>query len=661
MPPQPDFLQDIVILLIASVVIIALFRRIRLPTVLGYLCVGMAVGPHALGWVAESEHAHALGEFGMVFLLFSIGLEFSRPWLWSFKNTVLLLGGGQVLLTALGAFALALFLGIAPPAALVIGSVAAMSSTAIVIKQLADQHELHTHHGRHAVGILLFQDLAVIPLLLIIPTLGHGPGTPLLQTLILVLIKGLVALLVLIGVGRWVLRPVFHEIAKSRSPELFMLTALMVSLVAAWGTHKAGLSLALGAFLAGMMLGETEFRHQLGAELRPFRDLLMGLFFIATGMYLDISVLPAIWPWVLLALLALTLFKGALITGLMVAHRNPLEASLRTGITLAHVGEFGLVLLSLGYALNLLEPHTFQVVLATSILSMALTPLMIAHQGSIAQALAATLGTPTAQRWQEAAAEELKDLSGHVIICGYGRVGQHIARILDEEGIPFAAVDLDPQRVQQAREAGERVIYGDATRHEVLSAMGPERARALVISFKNAASALKILRDLRDPDHRLPILVRTHDDTHLDALLQEGATEVFPETLEEGLMLSSYLLLLLGFPLEHILGKMKAVREGRYRTLKSIFHGTEPLALDQPPARRARLYTLTLPKGAYAVGRTLEGLDLEALGVRVTAVRRSGIRAPDPLPHTRLLAEDTLILYGTPEALERATARLLTG
>ncbi|RMD68477.1 MAG: potassium transporter [Gammaproteobacteria bacterium] len=657
--PQPNLLQDIIILLVTSVVVIALFRRIHLPAVLGYLCVGMAVGPHGLGWIAESEHIHALGEFGMVFLLFTIGLEFSRPWLWSFKNTVLGLGGGQVLLTAGVIFAIAVTMGASPEAAFVISSALAMSSTAIAIKQLAEQQELHTRHGRHAVGILLFQDLAVIPILLILPILGRAHQQPLIQDLALVLGKGLITFLIIIGVGRWVLRPVFHEIAKSRSPELFMLTALMVTLLAAWGTFQAGLSLALGALMAGIMLGETEFRHQIGAELRPFRDLLMGLFFIAIGMYFDPHALPSTWPWVLASLLALMLFKAAVIAGLMAIMGNALQESLRTGLILAHIGEFGLVLFSLGLSLNLLDQTVFQTVLATTILSMALTPLLIAHNGTLAEGILAW--TRASQpKVEDIPDESLKDVSDHTIICGYGRVGQHVARILDEEGLPFAALDLDPLHVRQAREAGDMVLYGDATRRDMLSAIGIHRARALVITFADITAALKILENLRALHANLPVLVRTHDETYLETLFQEGATEVFPETLEESLLLSSYLLLLLGFPLEDVLKRMKEVRESRYDLLRSIFHGTEPLALDQPP-RRAKLHTLILPQGAYAVGRTLKELNLEAMGIKVTAVRRSGIHAPAPLPHTLIQAEDILILYGAPEALEQAEVKLLKG
>lgn len=654
-------LIEILVLLAASVVSVAVFRRLNLPPILAYLAVGLTMGPYGLGLVDDTEDTRSLAEFGVVFLLFTLGLEFSLPQLIALRREVLGLGGAQVLFTAALASFGAWLCGMPPIGAFVVGGVLAMSSTAIVIKQLTEQLELNSRHGRKAIGILLFQDIAVLPFLIAIPVLASDQKASIGMELGIALLKGGVVVAVMLAIGRWLLRPLFHEIASSRSSELFTLTALLFALAAAASSYLAGLSMALGAFLAGVMLGETEFRHQVEADIRPFRDVLLGLFFITVGMLLDLESLPRILPAVLLLLIALVVLKTAFIAALSVWMGAPAGVGLRTGLVLAQGGEFGFALLSLAVGFGLLDVDSTQVVLAAIIFSMALTPFLVRYNGLIAKKLFGESYQQNRGKIVREVAANASHLERHVIVCGYGRIGQSIARFVEREGLGYIALDLDPVRVRDARAAGEPVNYGDSTHREILEAAGLHRAQMLVISYDDTEAALKIIRQVRAMEITIPILVRTRDDTNLERLQKAGATEVVPETLEASLMLASHLLLLLGAPVSRVVRQIQQVRNNRYQVLRAFFHGEESPALESPGAFRERLHTVTLPEGAFAVGRSVGEVNLKDRGTVITAVRRGGIRGPHPHDAMMIQAGDALVLYGTPEDLERAEARLLSG
>ena len=652
-------LQDVLILLALSVLTVAALGRFHLPPILGYLFVGLVAGPHALGWIHDSEAIHFLGEMGVVFLLFTIGLEFSVPQFLAMRGTVLGLGGTQVaLVTALGA-GLAMAHGLGWEAGIVFGGALALSSTAIVVKQLIEQVELQSRHGRNALGILLFQDIAVVPFLVLIPILAAAGDEPMLQPILWALAKGAAAFVVMFAVGHWALRPLFHEVARARSGELFTLTALMVALAAAWVTNQMGLSLALGAFLAGLMLGETEYRHQVEADIRPFRDVLLGLFFITIGARLDLFQLPELWPWVLELLAFLVVGKGLLIIALTRLAGNEKGVALRTGMVLAQGGEFGFALMALAMSHGLFEPATSQALLLAVGISMALTPFLVRYNGVVAKWL--LTGSYLRQRANREAevAEEVTGLEGHVILCGFGRVGQNLAKFLRDEGVEYVALDLDPLRIREARDAGERVFFGDSTHRELLEAAGLDRARALVITFDDYYAAMKILARVRQTNPDIPILVRTRDDSYMEQLSQAGATEVLPESLEASLMLATELLLSLDVPTGEVMRLLENARATGYRNLRGVFASTEPAGNEQGTA--ARLHSVILPEDAYGVGRTLEELGLSDGDVQVTAVRRGGIRGEDPAPELELRSGDALVLQGTPEQIEWAEKRLLSG
>jgi CPA2 family monovalent cation:H+ antiporter-2 len=654
---MPTALELTLLLLAAAVIGVVAFRLLNLPPMLGYLAVGILIGPHALGLVPNIEGTRYLAEFGVVFLMFSIGLEFSLPRLKSMRSVVFGLGMGQVLLTIVAVLVAGGVVGLFWPlplsAAFLLGATLAMSSTAILMKLLADRLELESEHGRRMVGVLLFQDLAVVPLLVVIPALA-AHSEQLVESLGWAMLKAAVLLTLLLAGGRWLVRHWLHLVARRRAHELFVLNVLLIALGLAWLTEHAGLSLALGSFVAGMLIAETEYRHQVDEDIKPFRDVLLGLFFITLGMLLDLRIVVVHFGWVLLALLGPMAFKCLLIVVLARSLGASAGTAIRTGLGLATAGEFGFVLLAQGAPL--LDPTVRQVVLAAMLLSMLAAPFLVQYSDRIAMRFVASEWMQRALELHSIATRSMA-VERHVIIAGYGRSGQHLARMLADEGIGYVALDLDPDRVREAAAAGDSVVYGDAGRRETLIAAGLSRAAALVVSYNDAHSALKVLHYAHDLNPKLPVIVRTQDDADLDRLLKAGATEVVPEVFEGSLMLGSHALVLLGVPLSRVVRRIQKARDSRYRFLRGYFHGADD-RVDFDDDAHARLHSVALEQGAAAVGRTLADLSLDEYGAEVTAVRRRGIRGADPAADLVLQAGDVLVLRGPQEALELAEMRL---
>jgi CPA2 family monovalent cation:H+ antiporter-2 len=654
---MPQTLQLILVLLGAAVVVVVICRLVRLPPILGYLLVGMVVGPNALAWVPATAETRHLAEFGIVFLMFSIGLEFSLPQLKSMRRAVFGLGFAQVAITTIGAMLALHMLDYGWPAGFALGGALAMSSTAIVSKMLAERMELGTPHGRDAMGILLFQDLAVVAFLIVLPSLSKGGGE-LAMDLAFASMKALVVLGLILFAGQKPMRAWFHLVARRRSSELFMLNLLLITLGLAALTELAGLSLALGAFLAGMLIAETEYRYQVEEDIKPFRDVLLGLFFVTVGMALDLSIVARNLPWVLLLLVVSVVAKLALIVALSRVFGAPPGTSLRTGFYLAQAGEFALVLLAVAVNLQLVSGTIAQVVLAAIVLSMLSAPLLIHFADPIVRKLTANDWLARAAQITQIAATTMAR-QNHVIVCGFGRSGQNLARLLETEEIPFIALDADPQRVREAAGDGSSVVYGDAGRKEALFAAGLAKARAVVITFADTAVALRILHYVHDERPELPVVVRTLDDSELDRLLNAGAAEVVPEVLEGSLMLATHSLLLLGVPLNRVLKRIRAIREERYGLFRGFFHGASDVA-DAAENLQPRLHSVHLPDRAHAVGKALDALELEGK-VEVTGVRRKGARSQRPGPDWVFEPGDVVVLLGRPEDLALAEQRFLEG
>ena len=654
-------LQEIVVLLLVSVLCVFLFKRFNMSPILAYLFVGIAVGPNALGWIPDDENTRFLAEFGVVFLMFTVGLEFSLPHLMAMRKDVFGLGAMQVIITMLVFATGFLFVGESISTALIVGGVIALSSTAIVIKQLTEQLEMNSRHGRLAIAILIFQDLAVIPFLIIIPALGQGTESGLAVVLSYAILKAVVVIAVMFAGGHWLLRPLFYTIAKQHSSELFTLTILFFAVAAAWITDLAGLSLALGAFIAGMMLAETEFRHQVEVDIRPFRDVLLGLFFITIGMLLNFSVLISLFHWIILCVFSIIIVKFLII--MLIGKFAGLEKGItsRTALTLAQGGEFGFAILAIAFANGVLSDDLSQIILASLIISMTLSPFIIRNNGYLAKKWFSTSYLVTREKNTQLIEKETRDIEGHVVICGYGRIGQNVARFLKKENFDYVALDLDPVTVKAAHDAGEHVYYGDSTHLAILEAVNIEKARVLVISYDDYPASVKIIEMTKSVRPDIPILVRTRDDSHLKDLQNLGATEVVPETLEASLMLSSYLLMLLNVPMKRVVRTMQEVRKSRYQLLHEFFHGQDILDVSEEDNLREGLHSFTIPDGADCIGKRINELALEKnCNVKITALRHDGV-SHQPTEDAVLEAGDVLVLYAKPEDSERAQAMLLQG
>lgn len=637
----------------------ALFRRLNMPPILGYLMVGMVIGPHALGIIPDSEGTRYLAEFGVVFLMFSIGLEFSLPQLKAMRHVVLGFGSTQVLVTFATVFAIALFAGQSWQTGVIIGGVIAMSSTAIISKVLAEQTQLHSAHGRQIMGVLLFQDIAVIPLLVLVPALALS-GEQLVVELSAALLKAAAALTIILLVGQRIMRPLFHMVAAQKSSELFVLAVLLVTLGLSLATELAGVSLALGAFLAGMLISETEYRYQVEDYIKPFRDVLLGLFFISIGMLLNFSVVIDRFGLVLLVLIALLTLKFLIIASLALLFKNDRGVALRCALALAPAGEFGFVLLSLAGKINAVPEATLQVVLAAMLISMLFAPLLLAKSEKIVMRLVASEWEQRAVQLQQLAIRAMAQ-RGHVIICGYGRSGQSLARFLELEKISVIALDADPMRVKQAAAAGDSVVFGDASRKEVLTAAGLSRAAAIVVSFADTHAAMTILAHARELRPDVPVIVRTFDDTDVEKLKKAGAAEIVAEVVEGSLMLATQTMLLLGVPLNKVLMRLRTVRGERYQLMRGFFPGASDEQDSAPEGPQSRLRSILIDGGAAAVGKSIEDLGLVEAGVTLVALRRQGARDTAPAAGTRVQAADVLIVAGTPEALAKAEMALLQG
>ena len=652
-------LQLVLVLLASAVFVVVLFRSLNLPPVLGYLLVGAAIGPHALDLVPDSAAAHHLAEFGVVFLMFSIGLEFSLPRLYSMKRTVFGLGLAQVAVTVAINVPVALLAGLSWQAGIALGGILAMSSTALLVKMLAERMQLESKHGREIIGVLLFQDLAVVPLLIVVPALSQSPEA-MAGTLAVAAAKAAVVLALILFFGQRLMRGWFLIVARRRSAELFMLNVLLITLGLAYLTELAGLSLALGAFLAGMLISETEYRYQVEEDIKPFRDVLLGLFFITVGMFLDVVVVARELPWVAGLLALLLAGKFALVAGVSRAFGAAPGTAMRSGLWLCAGGEFGFVLIAHIRDLPLLPATALQVVTAALVLSMLLAPLIVQHSEKAVMRFCASEWMLRAMELTQIAARSLAT-EKHAIICGYGRSGQYLARFMAQEGVSYVALDLDPERVREAAAAGDTVVYGDAARREALVAAGLMRASVVIVSYADAGSALRVLAVVRELRPELPVVVRATDESDFDRLSQAGAAEVVPEVLESSIMLASHALVLLGVPIARVLRRFREVREQRYDLMRGFFHGATDAADDLDDARQPRLHSVVLNPGAWAVGRNLGETDLERFGVSVSLIRRRGIRAVSPTPEARLEAGDVVVLLGEPDGLAAAENRLLKG
>jgi len=656
-----DPLAQVLVLLAAAVVVVTLARRIGLPALLGYLAAGTIFGPFALGAIDSTGTTRLLAELGVVFLLFTLGLEFSWPRLVAMRREVFGIGSGQMLLTVAVACLIFWASGVDALPALALGGAVAVSSTAIILQQLTEQSEINRTHGRVAFSVLLFQDLAFVPFIVLAGALAAGALEFSAARAGAAVVSGALAVAAVLLLGRFALRPLLHEITHSRLRELFTLAVLLVALGAAWISHAAGVSMAAGAFLAGVMLAETEYRHQIEAVIRPFRDILLGLFFISIGMMLDLGVLQAEWLQILLMLLFMISLKVLLMTIVgRVAGLPPFKA-IRTAVVLSTGGEFGIAILTLLMQGRVVPAEVSQPLLVAIVLSMVIAPLLLRHNRRIAHLLLREAGPARSEPTPEERASADRADREHVILCGFGRVGQNLARVLESEGHEYIAMDLDVTRVRTARAAGMPVIYGDAADPEMLREVGLAAASAVIITFADPPTSIGILRSVRGLRADVPVLVRAADDTRLDDLMAAGATEVVPETFEASLMLASHALVVLKHPLSRVVHTIGRIRNERYASLRPLLQSDDSLPEDAAEGAHQQLKTVVLPPGAWAEGRSLDDVRAQGVAVRIDSVLRHGISGREPDSRMILQPGDELVLAGTPKDLEHAERVLLAG
>lgn len=570
-----DFLRESMIFLVAAGILVPLLQRARVPTVLGYLAIGGLIGPYGLGlftdaapWlshvvITDLKGVQALAELGVIFLLFMIGLELSPDRLWAMRRLVFGLGTLQVVVTAVLIGGVANAFGNSLAASVVLGSCLALSSTAIVMQLLVERRQLGAPLGRHSFAILLMQDLAVVPILFLVGFLGSPNDGNIGMELLQALGQAAAVIGVIYLLGTRLMRPALHLVARTRSPDMFTATTLLIILAASALTGAGGLSMALGAFLAGLLLAETEFRHEVEVTIEPFKGLLLGLFFMSVGMGIDYRVVGREAVWIAASVVGLFLIKGGIIAGLALAFRVPRATAVETGLLLGQGGEFAFVVVGMAMQLRILPAETGHFMLIVTGLSMAVTP----GAALIAQRLALRLErSGPSTRLPEP--EIPGDISGHVIIAGFGRIGRLLARILEAEGIPFVALDRNPAHVAEAHAAGLPVYFGDASRRELLDKAHPDRARALLVTLDHPEAAEHVVKAAHQAWPLLPVFARARDTLHARRLLQQGATEVIPETVEAGLQLAGRALASIGVPEDVVRRHLDAQRAWQVARLK---------------------------------------------------------------------------------------------
>jgi CPA2 family monovalent cation:H+ antiporter-2 len=641
---------ELLAILSSAVLIVWLFRRLHLPAILAYLVAGMLVGDHGLSLVQDQVDYDHFAELGIVFLLFTLGLEFSLPKLIAMRHLVLAVGSLQVGISLVFFMGIALFFGQTFASSLVIGGIIALSSTAIVIRQLSETGAMKRKSGQLSVAILLFQDVAVVPLLIIIPMFAQESDTSMAVELLIALVKGIFVVTLLMFAGKWLLPRLFNLVAQVRTDELFVLTTLLVTLVASSLTQWFGLSMALGAFLAGMMLGESKYKYQLEADIRPYRDILLGLFFVTVGMKLDIGIVYAS-PFTILGVMVSFMAVKILIIAFLAQRAG--EASKdawAAGFMLAQMGEFGFVLIALANQVKLLPVETASILLGAGVLSMAITPYMINNARRWSLLLSNEKPIETDHLTE---LPEQTELSDHVIICGFGRIGQTVSRFLKQESIKFVAIDIDPLRTSKARDAGENVLFGSSRQTELLQAAHLSQAKLVVIAFGEDKQSLEVIQKVRSLSPDVPILVRTRNDDQLQALQEAGANQVVPESLEGSLMLVSQVLSLTGVPFSRIIRRVQKERKDHYSHLHGFFQGEHtdmsPEAMDRIEFANA----IILTENSFAIGHSIESLNLSTKRVTVVALRRNDVETEQPDGATILQAQDTLIVRGKPRRVER--------
>lgn len=649
-------LEFVLLMLGTAVIGVLVFRYFKLPSILGYLAVGVVVGPFAMGLVGDAEPLQGLAEFGVVFLMFTVGLEFSFKQLMAMRKIVFGLGFTQVTASVIVAIIIsgimAVFIpesGLSWQAAFALGGAWALSSTAIVTKMLADRMELETEYGRRVIGILLFQDIAIVILLMIVPSLASDSGN-IWMDVGLTLAKVVFALGVMFLIGKQVMNRWLGIVAGTGSQELFMLNLLLMTLGAAWITETIGLSLELGAFVAGMLIAETRYKHEVETDIKSFRDVLLGLYFITIGMMLNLWLVKDRW-WVILIMVACAFVFQFGVTAVVARFFGASKGiSIKVALVLSQASEFSFVLVNQAAHFNMIEPWFYQATLASMVVSMLMAPFIILNADKIVSRV-------SVDEWMDRSVEltriasQTMMLRKHIIICGFGKTGQAVARLLAEQDIPYRALDLDPERVRKAELAGEKVSYADSTRREALIAAGIDRASSIIITLDRVDASMRVLHYAKSIAPDVPVIVRCNDESDFDRFREAGADEVVPEILECSLVLASNAMLASGVPMKQILQRVTAARMSRYANLREYFHGEHDPAFWESASKH--LHSVRVPPGSPVIGKRLQEMPFPEPKADVVAVVRHMARL-EPNPDIKVEEEDVLVLRGGRDSIAGA-------
>jgi len=650
-----DTLQELEILFGLALLTVVLFRRLMFPSIIGFLVTGILAGPYVLGFIQDTHKVEQIAEIGVVLLLFTIGIEFSLKELMRIKHLVLLGGGMQLGSTILAVAAVMALLPFSGNQAIFFGFLVALSSTAILMKLLMDSGEMDAPQGKIALGILIFQDLCVVPLMLLTPLLaGTGEG---LQGMLIICAKAGGVVLVAHYGARFLVPWIFGQVVRARSRELFVLTILFVGLGTAWLTAKAGLSLALGAFIAGLAISESEYSHQALSDIMPFRDAFMSLFFISVGMLLDPAILLK-YPLAIAALiLGIILLKGVITTASALALGVPLRIAIIAGLSLAQIGEFSFVLSQSGLTYGLLDKELYQIFLAASIVTMGLTPLCMKLAPGLAEAVAVRVPT----RWSRgrgllARGEKPLQIADHVIIAGFGVNGKNLAKVLKHLAIPYTIIETNPYTVKGEKRRGEKVVFGDASQQEVLHHARIEKARVMVIAISDAAASRRVAAMARQLNPSIFIIVRTRYLLEVEPLYKIGVNEVIPEEFETSVEILSRVLRTFLVPHDEIEQHVAEIRRDCYGMLRSMSRRHSHAVGISGYLSGAELVSLRVQEGSQLEGSSLrEGTIKSLSGATVLVIKRGSEVMPNPDPMWQLEKDDTVLLLGTPEQLAAAT------
>jgi len=656
-----ELLTSLLLLLGTSTALIVLLYRLHIASLMAFLITGALFGPTGLGVIDDPEELAAIAELGLTFLLFILGLEFSLPRLIALRNTVFRLGSMQMLVCSFIFFLVLQLTGLDWQIALILAGGFSLSSTAIVSGELSNLGLLKKRHGEIAIGILLFQDLAAIVLLVAVPLVSSQSEGFSLGGLLFTITEGLVLLAAFFFTSRYLLPHLLREIATQKSDQLLVLAALVIVLLSAMLTSSIGLSMELGAFLAGMMLGDTRFKHQLEADIRPFRDLLLGLFFITIGMLVDLGQLVSFWPYLLLGGLLLMITKAFLITGVVKLLGESWRSAIPAGLTLAQGSEFLFALLALSVRSQLVNQNVASNLITIVIISMVMTPLLIKHSPNLVDSFISRIGNKTLQATNEEIFDREIKKKNHILILGFGRVGQTIARFLRPLNIDYLVLETDDIRIKEASAVDEPIFYGDSSRIDILKAAGAANASIVVVTFDDTDLATKIIENVKNINSTIPVLVRTRDDSHLEDLLSAGAEEVIPETHEASLTMVSHLLLMVEYPDIMVHSIIDKARRDRYRMLKGFYHGERLGFLGKKSQSSAIIHAVNLPKGAFVSGKTIAEL-LLPMDINILDIHRDNLVISAEQNQDLVLQHgDIVVLRGLVDQLDAGESYLLQG